>query len=251
MAALYGKQTSAIDLHTDRMSDLETQRLGYLSMPDYDPLTRWAWKFYNSNSYGAITYGKTATALTTLEAVVGEPTMQKALRVYFERYKFKHPTGTDFLNTISEVSGRNDLGPYFQDAVYGTKMLDYAVVDAASEPVEWWKSPPKHYKGPWRTVVAMHRKGDFVFPVTLEVRFSDGSKTREHWDGTDRWIRYTYVKNAKVVSAEIDPDHQILLDSNYFNNSYVVAANGTASWKLANYWMFVEQFMAQFASWLI
>jgi hypothetical protein len=97
----------------------------------------------------------------------------------------------------------------------------------------------------------VHRKGDLVFPVTLEVRFSDGSKTREHWDGADRWIRYTYVKNAKVVSAEIDPDHQVLLDKNFFNNSYVVAAHGAASWKLANYWMFVEQFMAQFASWLV
>lgn len=251
MAALYGKKTSAIDLRYATMSDLETQRLGYLSDPDYDPMTRWAWKFYNANSYGAITYGKTATALTTLEVLVGEPTMQKALQVYFDRYRFKHPTGTDFLNTVAEVAGRNDLGPYFQAAVYGTRMLDYAVVDAASEPVKWWKSPPKDYRGPWRTVVAVHRKGDFKFPVTLEVRFSDGSKTREHWDGTDRWVRYTYVKNAKVVSAEVDPDHRILLDKNYFNNSYVVASDGTASWKLANYWMFVEQCAAQFASWLV
>ncbi|MGC1784397.1 MAG: M1 family metallopeptidase [Acidobacteriaceae bacterium] len=251
MAALFGKKTSAINLPFAAMSDLETQRLGYLSMPDYDPMTRWAWKFYNAQSYGAITYGKTATVLTTLEAIVGEPTMQKALRVYFDRYKFKHPTGTDFLNTIQEVSGRTDLQPYFQAAVYGTQILDYEVVDAASEPAQWWKSSPKHYKGPWRTVVAVHRKGDFVFPVTLEVRFSDGSKTREQWDGVDRWIRYTYIKNAKVVSAEIDPDHQILLDKNFFNNSYRVAGNGTASWKLTNYLMFVEQCMTQLGSWFV
>jgi hypothetical protein len=250
MAALDGKETSAINLPYATMSDLEIQRVGYLTDPDYDPMTRWAWKFYNLQSYGSTSYGKTATVLTTLEAVVGEPTMQRALRVYFERYRFKHPTGTDFLNTITEVSGRTDLNPYFQAAVYGTQILDYAVVNAASEPVEWWKSPSKYYKGPWRTVVAVRREGNFVFPVTLEVRFSDGSKAREHWDGVDRWIRYTYVKNANVVSAEIDPDHQILLDTNFFNNSYVVAANGAASWKLTNYWMFVVQFMAQFASWL-
>ena len=30
----------------------------------------------------------------------------------------------------------------------------------------------------------------------------------EHWDGKDRWIRYTYDKKTKLVSAEIDPDHK-------------------------------------------
>ncbi|HEX4020038.1 MAG TPA: M1 family metallopeptidase [Acidobacteriaceae bacterium] len=251
MAALYGKDTSAVAFPFATASDLETQRIGYLSDPDYDPMTRFAWKFYSGNSYGAITYGKTATVLTTLESVVGEPTMQKALRAYFLKYRFTHPTGTDFLNTIVEVSGRTDLQTYFDQAVSGTRILDYAVASADSEPVDWWKSTSRNYKGPWRTVVALHRRGDFIFPVTVEVKFSDGSKVRENWDGADRWIRYTYVKNAKVVSAEIDPDHGVLLDKNYFNNSYVVKKNGTASWKLANYWMFVEQAFSQFAAWIV
>lgn len=251
MAALFGRDTSAIALPAMTMSDLEEQRLAYLSEPDYDPMTRWAWKFYSAQSYGAITYGKTATVLTTLEATVGEPTMQKALRVYFERYKFQHPTATDFLNTIQEVSGRADLQPYFQAAIYGTRVLDYEIVDASSEPVKWWKDAPKNYKGPWRTVVAVHRKGDFKLPVTVEIRFRDGTREREHWDGADRWVRYTYIRNSRVASAEVDPDHVILLDANFFNNSYVVARNGTASWKLTNYWMFVEQCVAQLASWLV
>lgn len=251
MGALYTTRTSAIAFPFATASDLETQRISYISDPDYDPMTRFAWKFYSGGSYGSITYGKTATVLTTLESVVGEPTMQKALHVYFMRYRFTHPTGTDFLNTIAEVSGRTDLQPYFDQAVSGTNILDYAVSSASSEPVDWWKDTPKNYKGPWRTVVALHRRGDFVMPVTVEIKFKDGSKVRENWDGADRWIRYTYVKNSKVVSAEIDPDHGVLLDKNYFNNSYVIKANGTAAWKLANYWMFVEQACAHFASWLV
>jgi hypothetical protein len=251
MGALYGKDTSAVALPFAAISDLETQRISYLSTPDYDPITRFAWKFYSGSSYGAITYGKTTTVLTTLESVVGEPTMQQALKVYFLRYRFQHPTGTDFLATIAEVSGRADLQPYFDQAISGTRILDYAVTQASSEPVDWWKKTPKNYKGPWRTVVALHRRGDFIFPVTVEIKFKDGSKVRENWDGVDRWVRYTYVKNSKVVSAEIDPDHRVLLDKNYFDNSYVVKRNGTASWKLANYWMFAEQCFAQFAAWVV
>ena len=44
---------------------------------------RLGWKFANDASYGAIVYGKTATVLTTLEAVLGEATLRQALRVYF------------------------------------------------------------------------------------------------------------------------------------------------------------------------
>ena len=62
-----------------------------------------------------------------LEAMLGEGTLRQALRVYFTRYRFKHPTATDFLHTVEEVSGRNDLEPYFAQAIYGTEMLDYSV----------------------------------------------------------------------------------------------------------------------------
>ena len=41
------------------------------SAADFDPVTRWAFKFRNANSYGDITYGKSATVLATLEKVIG------------------------------------------------------------------------------------------------------------------------------------------------------------------------------------
>ncbi len=42
------------------------------------------------------------------------------------RYRFTHPTGTEFLKTIEDVSGK-DLQWYFDQAVSGTDILDYAV----------------------------------------------------------------------------------------------------------------------------
>jgi len=237
------------------MSDTEQELLSYTGEATYDPMTRFAWKFYSGGSYGGVTYGKTTVVLKTLESIIGEPTVQKALRVYFMRYRFTHPTGEDFLKTVEEVAGADgkttDLRPYFNQAVYGTQVLDYEVKAADSEPVEWWKDAGRNYKGDYRTVVSLHRKGDFVLPVTVELKFDDGSKTYEHWDGVDRWTRYTYIKKAQLVSAEIDPQHQIWLDTNFFNNSYVVANHGAASAKVSSYWVIVQQLMAHFAAWVV
>ncbi len=252
LAELYGKDTSFLHFGNTTMSDADWLRDEYIDIVDYDPLTRVAWKFVNGNSYGGITYGKTATVLLTLEKVVGEDTMRRALRTYFMRYRFTHPTAEDFLRTIEEVSGQN-LRWYFDQAVYGTAILDYAVEDVRSERADWYektRSSEKAGETLYRSSVVVHRKDDFVFPVELEVKFDNGETAREHWDGRDRWIRYSYVKKARIVSAEIDPGHQIRLDRNLFNNSFVVQEDKRAVRKLTNYWTFVSEWLSQLLAWL-
>ena len=101
---------------------------------------RQGWKFVKRRQLRSIVYGKTATVLNTLEAVLGEDTLRQALRIYFLRYRFTHPTGTDFLHTLIEVSGRTDLEPYFAQAIYGTEVLDYSVDSLTSGPSDWWKA---------------------------------------------------------------------------------------------------------------
>jgi len=74
---------------------------------------------------------------------------------------------------------------------------------------------------------------------------------RDHWDGVDRWTKLTYVRNAKVVSAEIDPDHAILLDVDLYNNSYTTEANSIPAGKLSNIWASMQQLLAQAAAWIV
>jgi hypothetical protein len=253
MDALYGKETSFFNFHGFQLSEDAAQRTSYLGKPDYDPLTRFAWKFVDGNSYGGITYGKTATVLLTLEKVIGEQTMRKAVHTYFMRYRFTHPTGEDFLKTIEEVSGQN-LRWYFDQAVSGTNVFDYEVASLRSDRADWYEAhPPAEKKGEtlYRTYVLLHRKGDFLFPVDVDVKFDNGETVREHWDGQDRWIRFTYLKKAQAVSAEIDPDRQLLLDKDPFNNSYRVQADFHATHKIAGLFVFVAEWISQFAAWLV
>jgi len=248
--SVLGPRTSIFNQWGATYSEREEQRDGYIGVADLDPIAHNGWEYVNYNSYGGISYGKTASVLLTLEGIIGEDTMRQAMHTYFMRYRFTHPTKEDFLKTIEEVSGKN-LRWYFDQAVYGSQVLDYEVLKAKSTPVDWYKDKFKEKKGEteYNSEVVIHRKGDFVMPVEVAVTFDNGDKVREQWDGRDRWIRYAYTKKAKLASVEIDPDHKIYIDRNNLNNSNLVEGDGKAARKLTNYWNFVMQMAAQLLAW--
>jgi peptidase M1-like protein len=252
MDSLFGKNTSLLNWMGAQMGESAEERMFYMGVAETDPLSRPSYLDMSMGSYGGVTYGKTATMLLTLENIVGEQVLQKALHVYFMKYRFAHPTQEDFLRTVNEVAGQ-DLGWYWQQAVYGTQVLDYKVRRADSTRVDWAnKDAAEEKKGEttYETEILLQRLGDFVFPVVAQVKFDNGETIREKWDGRDRWKRLVYVKKAKVLSVEVDPDHQITMDRDYLNNSITTEPQRGAIYKIASYWMFCTQFLAQVLSWL-
>jgi hypothetical protein len=253
MAWLYGTDKSMVDLLGVNAGDGAMQRINYIRVADTDPLARHAWQFMSGGAYSGISYAKASTALQTLEGLIGEENMRQALRTYFTRFGFKHPSKEDFLTTIEEVSGRN-LRWFLDQAVDGTQVLDYEVKSLSCSREDWLEKNPAMAKKDetfYRTTVLVHRKGDFIFPVEVEVKFDNGEKVREQWDGRDRWVRYTYRKKAKLVSAEIDPDHKVWLDCNFLNNSRTVEPHPAARQKLLAYTLLVWQFIMQTVACLV
>jgi hypothetical protein len=253
--SIFGQDRSMLQQAGMTFSEREEQRTFYISVADLDAMAEKAYEYYSSNAYAGITYGKTASVLLTLEGIVGEDTMAKAMRVYFMKFRFTHPTKEDFLKTIEEVSGK-DLRWYFDKAVYGTQVLDYEVRKVDSFPANWYEDEKKgagKKKDDKDTVYLstawLHRKGEFVMPVELEVKFTNGEKVREHWDGQSRWVKFQYEKKAKIESAEIDPDHKILIDRDNFNNSRTAEPNPKPTRKLSNYWLFMTQWLGQALAW--
>jgi aminopeptidase N len=253
MDALFGKGTSILNMAGITLGESEAASLFAAPAEDIDPIAQRAYDYYSYNSYGGITYGKTACVLLTLEGIIGQDTMDRAMRVYFMKYRFTHPTKEDFLKTIEEVSGR-DLRWYFNQAIYGSQVMDYKVLRVESFPVNWFAEKKSFFQkddknASYRSYVWLQRKGDFVMPVDVEIKFDNDEKVREHWDGVSRWTKFVYEKKAKVVSAEIDPDHKIYIDRNDFNNSYTTEAHGKPARKLGNYWLFVTQWVGQALVW--
>jgi aminopeptidase N len=250
--AILGKKTSILNLAGATVGEREMQRGTYTGVADRDPIAQKAYDYYSSASYAGITYGKTASVLLTLEGIIGEDTMDRAMRAYFMKYRFTHPTKEDFLKTIEEISGKN-LRWYFDQAIYGSPVMDYKVSKIESFPVTWYedkKAAKKDDKNTvYRSYVWLQRKGAFVMPVEVEIKFDNGEAIREHWDGASRWTKFVYEKKAKVESAELDPDHKIQIDRNDFNNSHTDDPNGKAAQKINNYWVFATQWLAQALAW--
>ena len=165
-----------------------------------------------------ITYSKTALWLHTLERALGWPTMQRILSTYFERWQFRHPKPADFFQIANEESGR-DLGPFFDQVYRGSSTFDYGVQSVKSVAAG---------KDNFRTDVVVRRYGDGIFPVTVLVNFSDGAQTRVAWDGGGRWKLISVDHATGAVSAQVDPDQILLLDTNFTNNSYTTEPQARA-----------------------
>jgi hypothetical protein len=250
MDGLYGAATSTLNSRLGTMGERGVDLMSYAPMAKLDPLSRMGWEFEDGGSYGAISYSKTALMMLTLESVIGEQTVRRGLHEYFDRYRFKHPTETDFTASMNQSAGQN-LDWYWKQAIYGTETLDDRILSAGSERVDWYSATPaKKGVTEYYNQATVQRRGTFDLPVTLEAKFDDGSAVREHWDGHDRWHRFVWQRKSRLASAEVDPDHGYWLDRDRFNNSWTAKADSRASAKIAGYWTLLTQWLAQWLSWL-
>lgn len=239
----------AIRLFGYELSQLDMLRGGLDGGSYRDPMVAPAWKYLSGGSYALNAYQRPGLMLRHLEGLLGEATFARAMRTFFQRYRFTHPDSRDFKRTIEEVSGR-DLGWFFSQAMHSTRTLDYSVrslrVRRIREPRGvFWQGGERVERGmedegngdddedaaggdevedddetaEWASTVVVFREGEFIHPVEVELRLDDGRSLRRTWDGDRRWVSYTVRGPAKVVSAEVDPDHVMALDANRLNNS--------------------------------
>jgi hypothetical protein len=216
----------------------EYARAGGLTRRAYaDPVVRPAWRYLGTGSYAANSYDRPALVLAHLEGLLGEETFHRALRAFFQEHRFTHPTGRDLEAALERAAGR-DLGWFFRQALHSTRVLDYQVRPIARhrvrpprgvrwvdgerrEPAEDEDGDPEAGAGTagptWSSRVVVFREGEFRHPVTVELRFADGSVRREAWDGQARWARWTF-RGPALASAEVDPDHLLVLDADRLDN---------------------------------
>jgi hypothetical protein len=96
----------------------------------------------------------------------------------------------------------------------------------------WKKANPKAKEGsgpyPFRTEVLVRRYGAAV-PQTLVVKFADGSVETVRWDANESWHKFSWVRPARAVSAELDPQRLHYLDVSKLDDSRTLKANASAS----------------------
>lgn len=273
MDEYYGDKTSVVNMFGYRSGDLEMSRARYLNMgnPKISPTAVIPWKLPPVDEVKELSYSKPVTWLQTLEGMVGEEVMTQIMKTYFERWKFKHPSGRDFIAVVNEVVCEslpdefpNGMDWFFEQVLYSADMCDYKVASiknylvkppiglfddgdgtkkhvSEDEQQEILDGNPKKYF----SVVQLYRLEGIAAPTEILVRFDDGSEVLEKWDGQARFHQLTYRSEKQVVAAHIDPHYKIALDANYLNNSLVLESDTSPLLKWSTKALFWMQNMMQ------
>ena len=77
-----------------------------------------------SLNYGCITYEKSAAVFDYLMSYMGEDNFDKAMRFYYDKFKFTHADPSDLRKTLSHFNG-SELDWFFDHLVNGTDKIDY------------------------------------------------------------------------------------------------------------------------------
>jgi hypothetical protein len=244
----------------------ERERMyGRASPRESSPILQTSWKYRSTGDYFRNSYGRTQVTLFALEQLVGEETMERILRTYVERWKFRHPRSEDFFAVASEVSGQ-DLGWFFDAFFRGTGTLDYGVSALSCEEQAGKKGLFDDEQGGHplveheprdkakddtvnRCVVEVSRLGELRFPVDVKVTFEDGTSQVERWDGQERWTRLVFERAGEGgVIQQVELVGINTLDVNPTNDSRTKGVSGHVAVSLFGWTTYTSQLLTTLTS---
>ncbi len=170
-------------------------------------------RFDSRSQYGQVYY-KTATMLYNLQYVLGDELFGKAMRNYFNEWKFSHPYFDDFRRSIIQYTDV-DLNWFFDQWLETSETVDYKLKKI------------KHL-GDQRYQLTLKRKG-MAMPIDLQVKDKQGNTYDflipntyfvKETEATvlDKWYGWkefnpTYEAevqlDGKLSSAQIDPSGRL------------------------------------------
>ena len=192
-----------------------------------EPLSTHSDHFSTNQAYGVGSYTKGAMFLMQLGYIIGEDILFKALKRYYNEWKFKHPDEYDFIRIMEKESGM-ELDWYIDYWIKTTHTIDYSLEIKEENENE--------------ILVSVNRIGKMPMPIEIEVLYEDSSKKifyiplsimrgdkthdsskleyklLDDWE----WVNNTYEinfnnKNKKIKKIEINPSGK-MADIDQSNN---------------------------------
>lgn len=263
MNHFYGDKKSAFEVLGIGAGNVEYNRIEYFNM-DHPRMTSTSNTGFDNgiNNYRTITYNKTAIWLRTLEGIVGQETMDKIWKTFYEKWKFNHPYGRDFIEVVNEVTSEN-MDWFFKSVHFGTGLCDYELASISNneilpkagifgdECLTGNEEGDSKEETLYKSQVTLYRNGQIEMPVEVLVHFEDGTEIVEKWDGKARIHYLNFTKPTKVQWADIDPERKIHIDQNFTNNSLTLEPETTPIKKYFSKFLFWVQNVMQTITMLV
>ena len=164
-----------------------------------EPLSTHSDHFSTNQAYGVGSYTKGAIFLMQLGYIIGEDILFKALKRYYNEWKYKHPDEYDFIRIMEKESGL-ELDWYIDYWINTTHTIDYSL-----EIKE---------KNEDKISISVNRIGKMPMPIEIEVLYEDSSKE-------NIYIPLSIMRGKKKNDPK--KEKYILLDDwEWVNNTYEI-----------------------------
>ena len=171
-----------------------------------EPVSLVSERYRDFSSYNSMVYNRAELFYRQLRHLVGDSTMRRILRTYYDRWKLKHVDEAAFRAVAEEVS-RRDLSGFFGQWLHGRVLYDYTIGRVKSD---------RGTDGRWRTRVEVVRNAAGMFPVTVAARSrGDSAVARASGEAEREWVELTTA--AKPREVEVDSEVRAH-DWNQLNN---------------------------------
>lgn len=189
--------------------------------------------YITNTAYSRASYTKGALFLHQLGYIIGQDVLNRSLKTFFDTWKFKHPTGKDFLRIAEEESGMV-LDWYYEYWVTTTKLIDYSIqsVEDLNQQTEITLQRIKLMPMPLEVEVTFTDSSSTVYYIPLEIM--RGEKENEYsgkeWIQEEDWQwvfpEYSLTidqPKSMIEKIEIDPTER-MADINRVNNVWQSAS---------------------------
>ena len=192
-------------LKENKVFPLRNAYLGYYNLalsgieqPQQTNANRYAYNY----AYESSAYNKGAVFLSQLGYIIGKENLNTSLKIYFEEFKFKHPTPRDFIRIAERVSGIL-LNWYLTDWTQTTNTIDYKISGVS-----------KLYN---KTIIDLERVGMMPMPLEILISFKNGNKQIHYVPiGIMRGEKKPYVDIEWILHNDwtwSTPNYKLIIDS--------------------------------------
>ena len=192
-------------LKENKIFPLRNAYLGYydlalsgIEQPQQTNANRYAYNY----AYESSAYNKGAVFLSQLGYIIGKENLNTSLKIYFEEFKFKHPTPRDFIRIAERVSGIL-LNWYLTDWTQTTNTIDYKISGVS--------------KLDNKTIIDLERVGMMPMPLEILISFKNGNKQIHYIPiGIMRGEKKPYTDIEWILHNDwtwSTPNYKLIIDS--------------------------------------
>ena len=192
-------------LKENKIFPLRNAYLGYYNLalsgieqPQQTNANRYAYNY----AYESSAYNKGAVFLSQLGYIIGKENLNTSLKIYFEEFKFKHPTPRDFIRIAERVSGIL-LNWYLTDWTQTTNTIDYKISGVS--------------KLDNKTIIDLERVGMMPMPLEILISFKNGNKQIHYVPiGIMRGEKKPYTDIEWILHNDwtwSTPNYKLIIDS--------------------------------------